>query len=65
MRKRLQAWENETGDLGRKPEPADMYDSDMAVYLGARSRRPRAAGDPVSELEQNIELMKRWAAEGE
>lgn len=64
MRDRLKHWEHDTGDLGRQPEPADMYDSDMEVYLGARSRRPRAAGDRVSELEQNIELMKRWAAEG-
>ena len=31
-----------------------MYDSDMAVYLGR--------GNPV--VQRNIELMKKWAAEG-
>ncbi|MGD9646912.1 MAG: sulfatase [Pirellulales bacterium] len=64
MRERLQTWESETGDRGREPEPAAMYDSDMDVYLGARARRRRQAGEPASELERNIELMKRWAAEG-
>src|SRR5262249_57934123 len=34
MRKRLADWEEATGDKGRTPEPAAMYDSDMKVYLG-------------------------------
>ncbi len=59
LRAMLAAWESATGDLGRQPEPAAMYDSDMAVYLSGRSRR-----DPPSETERNIELMKRWASEG-
>ncbi len=38
-----------------------MYDSDMAVYVGG----PRRANTPAGEtLRKNIELMKRWAAEG-
>ncbi len=60
MRSRLARWEKETGDIGRQPEPEAMYDSDMAVYL--RGRRKRAS-EPT-ETERNIELMKRWAAEG-
>ena len=63
MRERLQGWERDTDDLGQQPEPAAMYDSDMDVYLGRRARRQRAAGDTPSVLEQNIELMKRWAEE--
>ncbi len=59
LRARLAAWEAETGDRGREPEPAAMYASDMAVYLHGRGRRA-----PADETEQNIELMKRWAAEG-
>jgi arylsulfatase A-like enzyme len=61
MREQLAAWEKTTNDQGRQPEPAAMYDSDMAVYLGG----PRRANTPdVQILRQNIELMKRWAAEG-
>ncbi len=61
MRDRLQQWEKETGDQGREPEPAAMYDSDMAVYVGG----PKRANTPAGEtLRKNIELMKRWAAEG-
>jgi len=61
MRDRLQQWEQETGDQGREPEPAAMYDSDMAVYVGS----PKRANTPAGEtLRKNIKLMKRWAAEG-
>ena len=60
LRGRLARWEEETGDVGRQGEPAAMYDSDMAVYLGGRRKR----GNQPSETERNIELMKRWAAEG-
>jgi arylsulfatase A-like enzyme len=60
LRGRLANWEQETGDQGRAGEPEEMYDSDMAVYLGGRARK---AGRP-SQTEANIELMKRWAREG-
>lgn len=59
MRKRLAGWEEATNDLGRKPEPMAMYDSDMTVYLGGGGKK--ANND---ELERNIELNKRWAKEG-
>lgn len=55
LRARLARWEVESDDQGRQAESAAQYDSDMAVYL---TERP----DPV--VQANIELMKRWAAEG-
>jgi arylsulfatase A-like enzyme len=54
MRGRLNRWIAETRDLGQQPEPASMYDSDMALYIGK--------GNP--DVEKNIQLMKQWAAEG-
>jgi arylsulfatase A-like enzyme len=54
LRRELDDWITRTGDHGRNPEPAEMYDSDMAVYVDK--------GKPV--IQRNIELMKKWAAEG-
>jgi arylsulfatase A-like enzyme len=58
MRMRLAEWEEQTDDKGRKPEPEAMYDSDMAEYLKGKG------GQPAVQLQQNIELNKRWAKEG-
>jgi arylsulfatase A-like enzyme len=58
LRGRLDRWMEETGDRGREPEPAAMYDSDMAVYLQGQ------AGPQGDALRKNIELMKKWASEG-
>lgn len=52
LRSRLDRWITDTGDRGA--ESMKMYDSDMAVYL--------KKSDP--EVEKNIALMKKWAAEG-
>jgi arylsulfatase A-like enzyme len=52
LRGRLDRWMTDTGDRG--PETDAMYDSDMRVYVGK--------GRP--DVEANIRLMKRWAAEG-
>ncbi|MBS0211457.1 MAG: sulfatase [Planctomycetes bacterium] len=60
MRQRLVEWEASTGDRGRVPEPESMYASDMAEYLGAGQK----SGPQRQRLEQNIEQMRRWAAEG-
>ena len=57
MRKRLADWEERTDDKGRKPEPMEMYDSDMKVYLGGGKKTN-------DELKRNIELNKKWASEG-
>ena len=60
LRRKLGLWIKKTGDQGQRAEPAEMYDSDMAVY-----RRPGGKGlDRVKQIEQNIAQMKRWAAEG-
>ena len=60
LRRKLDLWIEKTGDQGQRAEPAEMYDSDMAVY-----RRGSAKGtERARQLEQNIALMKRWAAEG-
>lgn len=59
MRQGLDRWIEETNDHGRTPEPAKMYDSDMAEYLGAAGKKGRN-----EQLEKNIALMKQWAAEG-
>lgn len=56
-RKKLADWEERTDDKGRKPEPMAMYDSDMTVYLSGAKK-------DNTELKRNIELNKKWAAEG-
>jgi arylsulfatase A-like enzyme len=55
MRSRLEVWMEKTNDQGRTPESESRYDSDMAAYLGRKGS---------SEVQKNIALMKRWAAEG-
>ena len=57
LRSKLDGWIKATGDQGQRPEPAAMYDSDMAVYMS-----PGRKGPDV--IRRNIALMKRWAAEG-
>ena len=61
LRQQLADWEIRTGDQGRTPESETMFDSDMKVYLDALKRRhPERWG----EVQENIRLMKKWAAEG-
>jgi arylsulfatase A-like enzyme len=52
LRARLDQWIAETGDKG--PESEAQYDSDVKLYLG----RENPAYD------ENVALMKKWAAEG-
>lgn len=61
MRQELQNWIVWSGDRGQTPESAAQYDSDMAVYLNKHGKRLTKQGE---ELRRNIQLMKRWAAEG-
>ncbi len=63
MRLRLDQWMETSGDQGRQPETAEMYDSDMAVYL-KKLRGPKSDPAQLQALETNIALMKKWAAEG-
>jgi arylsulfatase A-like enzyme len=61
MRRRLDQWIQETGDQGEKPESDAMFESDMAVYLqGDAGLR----GERLKVLQDNIQQMKKWAAEG-
>jgi hypothetical protein len=58
LRAILSDWVVESDDQGRFPEPAAMYDSDMAAYT--RNGKSKNA----SSIEANIAIMKQWAAEG-
>jgi len=62
LRRQLDEWMVTTNDHGRQPEAEAMYDSDMELYL--QSRRRRGDKQALEELQENIELMKRWAREG-
>lgn len=59
LRAKLDRWVVETDDHGREPESAAQYESDMAAYLGEGKKAGR-----TDEIERNIQLMKKWAAEG-
>ncbi|MDQ3684022.1 MAG: sulfatase [Acidobacteriota bacterium] len=61
MRERLNRWIKESVDRGQQPEPAAMFDSDMAVYLQEIGGRRE---DRLRMIRDNIALMKRWVAEG-
>ncbi len=63
LRAKLEDWMITTNDQGRQPESEEMFDSDMAVYTGGLKSRKK---DPahLQEIEDNIALMKKWAAEG-
>jgi len=63
LRGRLDEWMEQTNDQGRHPESATMYDSDMAVYT-KRLRGPKFDPAHLKQIEDNIALMKKWAAEG-
>ncbi|QDU38539.1 Choline-sulfatase [Maioricimonas rarisocia] len=63
MRGRLDRWMEETGDQGRSSEPKAMFESDMALYVGTLRRR-KADPEHIRRVENNIELMRQWAAEG-
>ena len=63
LRNRLDRWMEETGDQGRQPESAEMYDSDMKVYTD-RLASPKFDPAHLKEVQDNIAIMKKWAAEG-
>ena len=49
-----------SNDRGRQPESAEMFDSDMDVYLNTLRRK----GDPshLKTIQDNIALNRSWAA---
>ncbi len=60
FRASLEEWMESTNDQGRKPESAEMYESDMDAYVGGKKDK-----SPLKdEVLRNIALMKKWAAEG-
>ncbi|MEM7474211.1 MAG: sulfatase [Planctomycetota bacterium] len=61
LRSMLDQWMKGSGDKGQVPESAEMYDSDMAVYLDAIGRKKP---ERLPVISANIEQMKTWAAEG-
>ena len=63
LRQRLDNWMVQTNDQGRKPETAEMFDSDMKAYVDGLLKRNKEA-DQVNDIVDNIALMKKWAAEG-
>ena len=62
MRAILEDWIIESDDQGRFPESEAAYDSAMKKYLDGMKKR----GDTerAQELQDNINLMKQWKAEG-
>jgi arylsulfatase A-like enzyme len=62
MRAILTNWIIESDDQGRFPESEAMYDSAMKKYIDGITRR----GDTerAQDLQDNINLMKQWKAEG-
>ena len=64
LRTRLSNWMESTNDQGRTPESAEMYDSDMQVYLDSL-RGKKANPERAREIEANIAQMKAWAAAGQ
>ena len=62
MRRALNQWMKDTHDQGRNPESPARYDSDMQVYLDSLRKKQNA--DHLKTIEDNIAVMKKWAAEG-
>ncbi len=60
LRNILNKWIKETDDKGQNPETEKMYDSDMKLYLDKRSKKPKHKKITLD----NIQQMKKWAAEG-
>ena len=62
MRAILSNWIIESDDQGRFPESEAAYDSQMKGYLAAQVKNGRT--EAAQKLQDNIDLMKQWKAEG-
>ncbi len=62
MRAILSNWILESDDQGRFPESEAAYDSQMKGYLEAQVKNGRTEAAQI--LQENINLMKQWKAEG-
>ncbi|QDV25538.1 sulfatase family protein [Aureliella helgolandensis] len=63
LRRKLNDWMDDTGDLGQEPESQEMYDSDMKVYTD-RLGGPKFDPAHLQQVQDNIALMKQWARQG-
>jgi arylsulfatase A-like enzyme len=61
MRGMLDGWIQETGDNGQQPESMSMYDSDMEAYYQSIGRNKP---ERVPMIKKNVDMHKRWLAEG-
>jgi hypothetical protein len=62
MRAILTNWIIESDDQGRFPESEAAYNSAVKVYMDGLTRRGKTQS--AQELQDNINLMKQWNAEG-
>ena len=62
MRGILADWIIESDDKGRFPESEEMYDSDMKVYYDVQARNGNI--EYAKEVQDNVNLMKKWKAQG-
>ena len=62
MRDILAYWIIESDDKGRFPEPDAMFDSDMKAYIDGQAKRGNT--EYAKEIEDNVNIMKKWKAEG-
>jgi arylsulfatase A-like enzyme len=60
LRGTLDTWIRVTNDQGQTPETEEVYDADMAVYMGSRKDEP----EYIATMQKNIAQMKTWAREG-
>jgi hypothetical protein len=60
LRGTLDTWIRVTNDQGQTPETEEVYDADMAVYMGSRKDEP----EYIAKMQRNIAQMKAWAKEG-
>ena len=62
MRAILSNWIIESDDHGRFPESEAAYDSQLKGYISSQVKRGKT--EAAQKLQDNIDLMKQWKAEG-
>ena len=62
MRGILANWIIESDDKGRFGESDAMYDSDMKAYIDGQAKRGNS--EYAKEVQRNVDLMKKWKAQG-
>jgi len=62
MRGILANWIIESDDKGRFGESDAMFDSDMKVYIDGQAKKGKS--EYAKEVQRNVNLMKKWKAQG-